>query len=928
MTASSYTPGTLLRARGRDWVVEADSTPELLHLRPLAGSVAESCWILPELELAEDAPRPSVFPPPEPSRRGNRNELNLLQSAMRMRLRSGAGPFRSFGNLSVQPRIYQLAPLLMALRQQVIRLLIADDVGIGKTIEAGLIVREMIDRGEVQRFSVLCPPNLAAQWKTELFRHFNINAQVVSSSSIARLERLVPPGQSVFEYFPYTIISLDYIKSPNHRDAFLNQAPKLIVVDEAHTCTSVTARNQQRYELLRTLADDSSRHMLLLTATPHSGIESGFYNLLGLLDKDFEQLGNVSQSRRNALRARLARHLIQRRRKDILRLWNEESVLPRRETLEQTYSLSGAWGDFFEEVRQYCVQEAQSAGNRMIWYAMLAMLRCVSSGPAAAASALRAKLNGEVVADAEEDCMRQFADASDQETPDDREAPAPELGRIRELLAKAESLLASGDDPKLKLLCTTLKGLLRDGYSPIVFCQYVSTAEYVAEALQKAFPKHAVKAVTGNLSPAEREESVEDLFREDKRILVATNCLSEGINLQNGFDAVVHYDLAWNPTRHEQREGRVDRFGQKAAKVRTIMIYGRDNPVDGFILNVILRKAITIRDELGVSVPVPADERETGEAMVHAVLLNNRQKAETLQQRQAVLPGFEEYAADMVWRDATERDKQRTTTFAQQSMQPEEVKPEYERICRLLGSPEELRSFLLDSCARLGAPLEEIPAEKEAYSLRVSNLPGTLSRRLLELGIAPQRKSNLYRFSLRPAGSELPCITRAHPLVSSIADYLAEQSLEENDTSAALPRCAVIRAQVPQLTTLYHLRLRHILAYSFGQSRRRMMAEELATLIRCGKEPLRFASPEEAERFAALPSCGNMSDTIAQALLSRALDTWKSCEIDSLLEERAQALQRDHTRVREASRIAAGSVQVSCCNPPDLLSVLVFQPAI
>lgn len=928
MPVSPYAPGTLLHARGRDWVVEADSTPEELHLRPLAGSAAESCWIIPELEQTEDAPRPAVFPPPSPRRRGNRNELRLLQSAMRMRMRSGAGPFRSFGNLSVQPRIYQLVPLLMALRQQVIRLLIADDVGIGKTIEAGLIVRELIDRGEIQRFSVLCPPNLAAQWRSELQQHFNIRAEVVTSASIARLEKQVPPGLSVFEHFPFTIISLDYIKSDRHRDTFLNKAPECIVVDEAHTCTSVaTVQTHQRYELLRTLADNEKRHMLLLTATPHSGIEKGFYNLLGLLDRKFEQLGDVSQRQRNTLRTQLARHLVQRRRKDILRLWEENDILPTRKTKELTYRLSGKWGSFFEEVRQYCVQEAQSSGSRMIWYAMLALLHRISSSPASAVSALQAKLCGDTVADIETDCISQFTDMPGQDSPDDVEAPAPEMERIHELLEKAQTLMQSGDDPKLNLLHSATRGLLKDGYSPIIFCQYISTAKYIAGALKKWFPKYAVKAVTGELSPTEREETVQDLFEEQKRILVATNCLSEGINLQNGFNAVIHYDLAWNPTRHEQREGRVDRFGQKAPEVRSIMLYGQDNPIDGFILNVILRKAVTIREELGVQVPVPTDEQKTGEALVHAVLLNDHKPASDLQLSQQVLPGLEDYVIDMAWKNSSEQGPQRATAFAQQALQPADVLPEYERFHHLLGSTEELRYFLSETCKRLGSPLEPLALEKDAYSLRLSNLPEPLIRRLLELGIRTDRQ-NACRFTLRPAGSELPTITRAHPLVATIADYLAEQSLDENPTALALPRCAVIRAGVPQLTTLYHLRLRHHLTFSFAQKSRQIMAEELVTLIRAGKEPLRFASHEEQEHYAAIATSGNIPEGIAVMQLERALDQWHSLPILPLLKERADALAHDHQRVREASRMDAGSVQVACCTPPDLLSILVCQPII
>ena len=930
MPALNYTPGSLIHARGRDWVIESDSSPELLHLRPLAGSATESCWLIPALEQEEDAPASAVFPPPSPDHRGNRNELRLLQNAMRMRMRSGAGPFRSFGNIAVQPRAYQLVPLLMALRQQVIRLLIADDVGIGKTIEAGLIVRELLDRGEISRFSVLCPPNLAEQWREELQTHFNIRAVVITSSSITRLEKQLPPGRSIFEYHPYTIISLDYIKSDRHRATFLNNAPECIVVDEAHTCTSVTARNHQRYDLLRTLADDEKRHILMLTATPHSGIEEGFYHLLGLLDRKFEVMGEVDQRRRNSLREALSRHLVQRRRKDIQRLWKkEQDVLPEKETVEMTYRLTGPWGDFFEEVRQYCLHEAQSTNNRMIWYAMLAMLRCISSSPASAVSALEAKLRGEFPPESEEEYTSHLADPSDNDSEDDIEPPAPEIGRIEELLRKAQDLKQTAEDPKLDKLRVAVKALLKDNYHPIIFCQYISTAEYVAEALQKAFPKYAIRAITGKLSPAERAEGAQLLIEQEKRILVATNCLSEGINLQNGFDAVVHYDLAWNPTRHEQREGRVDRFGQKKKVVRSLMLYGQDNPVDGFILKVILRKAETISNELGVRVPVPVDEKKTGEALVHALLLNDEKPAEALTEQMVL--DFDDYnMLDIAWKDASAADKTRVTTFAQQALQPSDVMPEYERMEELLGTKDELRHFLLETCHRFKAPLEPLALEEDAYSLRLSNLPEGLARRLMENGIRGD-KNNAYRFSLRPAGSELPSVSRAHPLVSTIADYLAELSLDSQPSEFSLPRCAVVRvkdAAVQQLTTLYNLRLRHNLTFSNEGRSRHFMAEELVTLIRVGSLPLRFASGMEQRFFTTLAPQGNVPEAVAKVQLTQALDQWQHLPVDELLQQRANDLLQDHLRVREAARQRYGSVSVSCCTPPDLLSILICQPVI
>src|SRR5690606_14481592 len=153
----------------------------------------------------------------------------------------------------------QLVPLLMALRQPVPRLLIADDVGIGKTIEAGLILRELIDRGEVDAFSVLCPPHLVYQWVRELKVRFGIDAAAVTASSAARLERGLPLDQTLFDAHPCTVVSLDYIKAQKRRDDFARACPRFVIVDEAHSCTGTHKGKQQRYALLQALSCDTER---------------------------------------------------------------------------------------------------------------------------------------------------------------------------------------------------------------------------------------------------------------------------------------------------------------------------------------------------------------------------------------------------------------------------------------------------------------------------------------------------------------------------------------------------------------------------------------------------------------------------------------------------------------------------------------------
>src|SRR5204862_2342935 len=168
--------------------------------------------------------------------------------------------------------------------------------------------------------------------------------------------------------------------------------------------------------------------------------------------------------------------------------------------------------------------------------------------------------------------------------------------------------------------------------------RFIQTADYVARHLRAALGRRAeVISVTGTLAAEEREQRVESLGEHERRVLVATDCLSEGINLQEDFDAVVHYDLSWNPTRHEQREGRVDRFGQPSKTVRATLLYGVNNPVDGAVLQVILRKAARIREELGVPVPVPDEGHTLTQALLKAVLLRRRGCSGAIEGRQLEL---------------------------------------------------------------------------------------------------------------------------------------------------------------------------------------------------------------------------------------------------------------------------------------------------
>lgn len=945
MNQVSFQPGSIVSARGREWVVLPKSDGDILHLRPI-GSGEDSLTVL-YAPLERTPVVQATFPMPTVQEAGIQSAGLLFRDALMLKLRNGAGPFRSFGNIAVEPRAYQLVPLMMALKLETLRLLIADDVGIGKTIEAGMIARELIDRGEVDRLAVLCPPHLCEQWQKELQNRFHIEAEIVRTSSAARLERGIPAGRSIFTEYPFTIVSLDYIKNKNRRDAFAEQCPGMVIVDEAHTCSRTGQGRQLRFELLRDIASDTARHLLLLTATPHSGDEEAFYNLLSLIKPEFTGLKDVSGAE-HPLRRKLADHFIQRRRQDI-KEWQEGNLFPDRFTAESTYKLGGAWGDLFQEVLDYARElvereEAGSLRQRMNWWAALALLRCISSSPQAAIKALKTRLENTINADAtqdESDAVRELEekgassvlDGSDELglSSDDVEpgaALAEDVGRLEAMIERARGLKSSAD-PKLKKIKFALSEILTEGYCPVIFCRYIATAEYLGRELSRKFKKHEVITVTGELTPAEREEKILSVKDSDNPpILVATDCLSEGVNLQEHFTAVVHYDLSWNPTRHEQREGRVDRFGQKARQVKALMLYGEDNPIDGAVLQVILRKAERIRKTLGVSVPMPEDNNRITQAIMNTVLLHKREAGAPRAKQMSLFDAGGDslskldQALDAKWESAREKAKKHRTIFAQNRLKPEQVMPEWEKAFAVLGSQDDVERFVFRACDRLGAPLEKL--KKGGYRAPLAHLPWEVKERLENSGLLQLRKID-FRYPVSVSGAEF--IHRTHPLVSHLADFVTERAMN-GEQNALVARAGVIfTKEVSSKTTVLLLRLRNRLIIRRAKHSREMLAEEALALAVQGTTDLQVLPKTEALRLMQAKVSKNMDIQRRTREISAALKGVAGFNqtIENIVNKRSMELLADHRRVRDAAD-ARGEYLVYPQLPADVMGVYVLVP--
>ena len=945
----TFVTGALVNTRGREWVVLPESKPPILVLRPLGGSDDEVTGIHTGLEKVESA----QFQLPDPTDLGDYRSCRLLRDAVRIGFRSSAGPFRSFGRISVEPRPYQMVPLLMALKLDPVRILIADDVGIGKTIEACLIARELKDRGEVTGLAVLCPPHLAEQWQVELAEKFHIDTELVLTSTVKKLERKCRVGQSLFEVYPNVIVSTDFIKADKWRDEFVRSCPGLVIVDEAHTCAADVGGkgNHLRHQVVRELARNEERHMILVTATPHSGKEESFRSLLGLLDKAFVNLPpDLTGGQYENIRRHIASHFIQRRRGDILHYLGANTHFPERLEAEENYRLSGEYRKLFARVISYVQQsirdgETSQHRQRVRWWSALALLRSIASSPAAASATLRSRASVADAQDAAEcdDIGRELVldlDLADSTEAmdiipgsDPGEFAANEESTRKALLemARAADQLQGDLDEKMLRTVKIVEKMLREGSNLILFCRFIPTAEYLRAELVQRLPRDiqknlAIDAVTGLLPHAEREERIARLAESPRRILVATDCLSEGINLQEDFNAVLHYDLSWNPTRHEQREGRVDRYGQKSASIKVVTLYGLDNQIDGIVLDVLLRKHKTIRSSLGISVPIPSDTNAVVEAVFEGLLLRGTPQAtERFEQLSLGLEHVAPIQKDLFleWEKAGEREKLSRTLFAQRSIKPEEVANELTAAQEATGAGLDLPRFFLEAVHSFHGTV----SGDKVKTVDWSETPQALLD-VVEPVLPVKTKHSKVTFEQR-LSDDVTQLTRSHPAMEALATFLLNATLDPHLPSRARRAGAMVTKAVPRRTTLLLVRMRYHIISRFIGRETALLAEDVKLVAFEGspKNP-QWLGSEAANRLLQLNPDDNVNPDMAAHFVRQTVesyDTWMA-EVAEKAREHGETILEQHRRVRAAANKRGVTYRVEAQLPPDILGIYIFLP--
>ena len=620
--------------RDRPWVVrqvvEVESNRRLLKLEALDGDEPTS------LEVAVPPEEPHLLPVEAPvfdlaqldslTAWANAHRVLAATLVQSTGLVSGA----RFGRVTLEA--YQLAPALRLLGKPRSSLLIADDVGLGKTIEAGLAMLELMARGRVRRVLVVVPPGLMEQWRQELFDKFGLEFRIIGNASdLAAAQESLPAGVSPWEALSRVITSIDYLKKDTVRTRALRKRWDLVIVDEAHALAeSGTPQNPYRTQRTRLglALRKAAWSLLLLTATPHNGYAHAFRSLLELVEPTLATFKGSPED----LRRRVGTAMIRRMKSQIRHRveGREEPVFPPRTVEGTPVRLEGTERELLQEVSTYCSRTLRQArgteDEELIGFAMQIVKKRALSSWAALGKTIEHRLEALEREEAREEPpqpaeLRDFqADLPLTEAQSERTArrilrsaiPRDEKRRGSELRAlkciRALLKKLPDRDPKIEALVSELKRIFAEDPSEkvIVFTEYRDTLDAIRARLD-ADPDLRDRYVVlhGGLTRRERLRRQDQFAQPETRVLLATDAASEGLNLQQYCRRIIHVELPWNPNRLEQRNGRVDRYGQTRPPIIRYLYYP-DSPEDDVLSRLVekieqmTRDYVSTPDILGV----------------------------------------------------------------------------------------------------------------------------------------------------------------------------------------------------------------------------------------------------------------------------------------------------------------------------------------
>ncbi len=762
------------------------------------------------------------------------SELKLVSEAYRINLAHLFDPYLAVRTSAIDPLPHQISAVYQnMLPKMPLRYVLADDPGAGKTIMAGLLVKEMLARGDLKRCLIVCPGNLVEQWQDELYRKFGLKFTILTNDL---LEASVT--RNAFKENDLCIARLDKLSRSEDVQALLKDTTwDLVVVDEAHKMSATVfggeVKYTKRYQLGQLLGE-TTENLLLMTATPHNGKPEDFQLFMALIDRDrFEGARHRKQKPRELTPPDALIHdvpenvfkpdfdvsdVMRRLVKEELLRFDGRPLFPERRAQTVTYSLSPAEADLYAMVTDYVTEEFNRAdrldGKRKnsVGFALTILQRRLASSPEAIYQSLRRRrerLESRLLEVRDQangtgsysTVFNQFDEDFDEDdyTPEELEgmeddvidtasasATATELeaeiATLKVLERKANEVRMSGEDRKWDELSRLLQDN-SDMFGPdgrreklIVFTEHKDTLEYLATKIRQLLgSQDAVLTIKGGM-PRDERHKAEELFKQDKnvRILVATDAAGEGINLQRAH-LMVNYDLPWNPNRIEQRFGRVHRIGQ--TEVCHLWNLVAKETREGQVFDRLFQKLEEERTALGGRVfdilgRVTFEDKPLRELLVEAIRYGDRPD---------VRDRLNQVVDSSLDGDALKRllEEYALTSDVMDVHSVMKIKEDMERMEARKLEPHFIEAFFVEAMRRLGGRI----SEREDGRYEVIEVPFSVRSHDMHIGIADPVLRSYERICFEkervqmPGGVTADLVCPGHPLLDATVSVILEQSL-------------------------------------------------------------------------------------------------------------------------------------------------------
>tara|TARA_Y100001934_G_scaffold279627_1_gene383991 strand:- start:114 stop:3635 length:3522 start_codon:yes stop_codon:yes gene_type:complete len=752
---------------------------------------------------------------------GDGEAFKLAVEAQRIDLAFLFDPMMAVHTSSVTPLPHQITAVYESmLPRQPLRYVLADDPGAGKTIMAGLYIRELIMRADAQRIAIVAPGSLVEQWRDELWEKFGLKFNVFSKE----LETASHSGNP-FEDFDHLILRIDQIsRNEEYREKLCAASWDLAVFDEAHKCAAhyygSKIEKTKRFLLAEKLGE-SSRHLLLMTATPHNGKEEDFQLFLSLLDSD-----RFYGKFRDGVHKVDASDIMRRMVKEELITFEGTPLFPERRAYTVNYSLSDLEAALYEHVTNYVKEEmgkAEALGGKKkgsVGFALTTLQRRLASSPEAIYQSLKRRrerlektlreeeirdrgreailaetirlLNDEefdaddLTAEEQELLEQELADqATTAQTPEELKT---EILILQQLEERAKKVVASGEDRKWDELSKLLQQApeLRDEDGRlrkiIIFTEHKDTLNYLFEKISGVLgSREAIEIIHGGVKREERKKA-QSKFRNDKetRILLATDAAGEGVNLQNAC-LMVNYDLPWNPNRLEQRFGRIHRIGQQEVchLWNLVAKETREGDVYHRLLSKLEVEHVALKGRVFDILGDLFEEVRLKDLLMEAITYNDDPEVRQRLHEKIDHTFSEDHLNEIVERNA----------LSQETISPERlftVKSEMDRAEARRLQPYFVKSFFEEGFKQLGGSLR--PRESERFE--ITHVPERLRERDRRISGRNRRdtspvlkryervcfKKDAVRVAGKPNLAAAEMLHPGHPLMLSVSDIILEQN--------------------------------------------------------------------------------------------------------------------------------------------------------